>query len=101
MTTVPYQPAKIEQEERVIEGLTCKQLVEENYFAVAHWQLDGRATRYVTEDFLQVSVIGGQAELLLHKERFQLEKGMHFILPHTIEQYTLEGNAQFVVSWKP
>jgi len=101
VTTVPYQPAKINQEECVIEGLTCKQLVEESYFSVAHWQLDGRATRYVTEDFLQVSVIGGQAELLLHKERFLLEKGMHFILPHTIEQYTLEGNAQFVVSWTP
>jgi mannose-6-phosphate isomerase len=101
VTTVPHQSTETEHNVHVLEGLTVKQLVEAMYFSVAHWRLDGRVSRELSEDFLQVSVIDGQAELRLHGERFSLEKGMHFILPHPVEKYTLEGNAQFVVSWTP
>ncbi|WP_100010222.1 mannose-6-phosphate isomerase, class I [Lentibacillus sediminis] len=101
VTTVPHQPAHTEQEERVNGGLTEKRLVEADYFCVAHWQLDGSVSRKLTEDFLQVSVISGQAELTAGEESYHLEKGMHFILPHQTGEYSLDGSAQFVVSWTP
>src|SRR5699024_3808073 len=59
VTTVPHQDAEVEQTENVVGDLTVKELVEEKYFSVYHWELNGNAALTMDEDFLQVSVIAG------------------------------------------
>jgi len=98
VTTVPHQDATVEQTETVIGDLVEKKLVKEQYFTVYHWQLNGKASCGLTKDFLQVSVIEGQAEITIAGKTFALEKGSHFLLPHGVHEYTIEGQAEFIVS---
>src|SRR5699024_11530453 len=79
-------------------GLAMKQLVKNDYFSVRHWLLSGATKQTLEDDFLQVSVIEGEATLRLHGKSFTIQKGMHFILPHGIEAFELSGEAEFIVS---
>lgn len=90
---IPNKPT-----ETVIGDLVEKKLVEEQYFTVYQWSLKGSATRVLTEDFLQVSVIDGNAEMRIGDHSFLLEKGDHFVMPKGIGKYVITGQAQFVVS---
>ena len=98
VTTVPHQDAVVEQTEKVHGGLVEKKLVEEPYFTVYHWQLDGQTVCEMTADYLQASVIDGKAAIKIDGKSFELKKGSHFILPHGVRQYELEGKAEFIVS---
>jgi len=98
VTTVPHQDAKVEQTEIVFGDLVEKKLVEEQYFSVYHWRLNGKASRELTQDFLQVSVIEGKAEITIADKSFAVAKGSHFLLPHGVRQFFLQGQAEFVVS---
>jgi mannose-6-phosphate isomerase len=98
VTAVPHQDAVLEQTETVNGGLVEKKLVEEQYFTVSHWQVDGQANCKMTADYLQVSVIEGKAVLTIAGQSFDVKKGSQFILPHGVREYQLEGKAEFIVS---
>jgi mannose-6-phosphate isomerase len=98
VTTVPHQDAEVEQTETAIGDLVEKKLVREQYFTVYHWNLNGKATHELTADFLQVSVLNGQATLTIDGQSYDLQKGTHFILPNGISEYSLDGQAEFIVS---
>ncbi|MUK87694.1 mannose-6-phosphate isomerase, class I [Ornithinibacillus sp. L9] len=98
VTTVPHQDAKVNQRVAVINDLTSKKLVEETYFTVYHWQLSGKASLAMEQDFLQVSVIEGNAEIIMNGKSFPIEKGTHFVIPHGITSYEITGNAEMIVS---
>ncbi|MEW9677617.1 mannose-6-phosphate isomerase, class I [Lentibacillus sp. L22] len=99
VATVPHQPVVADQKKEVRDGLISKQLIEAQYFTVYHWTLHGKVSKELTKDFLQVSVIHGSAEIRVNGKAFHVEKGTHFILPHGIKAYELQGNAEFVVSY--
>lgn len=98
VTAVPHQDAEVEQTETTIGGLVEKELVREQYFTVYHWNLNGEATRELTADFLQVSVLEGMATLTIDNQSYSVQKGTHFILPNGISEYSLKGQAEFIVS---
>lgn len=98
VTTVPHQDAEVKQTETVNGGLVEKKLVEEQYFTVYHWELNGQADCEMDKDFLQVSVVDGKAAITIDGKSFDLEKGTHFILPHGVRQFKLDGKAEFIVS---
>lgn len=98
VTNIPHEDVKTEKKVTTTGGLTETMLIDEQYFTVYHWNLDGETTKDLTGDFLQVSVIDGQADLLLGGNRFELKKGMNFILPYGTEEFRLEGKAQLIVS---
>lgn len=79
-------------------NLTIEKLTETDYFSVYHWNLDGETSRDLTEDFLQVSVIEGEAIVCINEKAFQIQKGQHFIIPHGVETYELSGRAELIVS---
>ncbi|ANU24174.1 mannose-6-phosphate isomerase, class I [Planococcus donghaensis] len=98
VTKVPHEDVYIEQTQVIKEGLVEKKLVEERYFSVYHWRLSGKSTSRLEKDFLQVSVIEGQARLTIANQSFKINKGDHFLLPYGIQEYCLEGNAECIVS---
>lgn len=98
VTTVPHKDVVVQPTEKINGDLIDKKLVEEQYFTVHHWQLNGRAVCDMDKNFLQVSVIEGQAVLTINEKSFTIEKGNHFILPNGIQQYSLAGQAEFIVS---
>ncbi|WP_373895506.1 mannose-6-phosphate isomerase, class I [Virgibacillus sp. CBA3643] len=99
VTNVPHQLPQLNQEETVLGDLTITKLVENDYFGVSKWVLAGDVEQTMEDDFLQVSVIKGEAVLTVDGKRFEIEKGMHFVMPHGIGEYELSGEAEFVVSW--
>jgi mannose-6-phosphate isomerase len=99
VTTVPHQPVTYDFTIEAVDGLTKKQLINAQYFSVEHWQLHGQANLSMDKNFLQVSVIEGNAEIHVNGKSFELHKGTNFILPNGITNYTLTGDAEFIVSW--
>ncbi|SDK22300.1 mannose-6-phosphate isomerase, class I [Sediminibacillus albus] len=98
VSTVPHETVKIEQKETAHQGLLSKQLVKQEYFTVYQWELNGDADRKADRDFLQVSVLDGQAEITVEGTTFTLRKGDHFIIPNTVDSYQLSGKATFIAS---
>ncbi|WP_054860820.1 mannose-6-phosphate isomerase, class I [Gracilibacillus sp. JCM 18860] len=99
VTTVPHETPRLNQSDEIDQGLTSKKLVEEKYFTVYHWGgLDGKVAKTMDQDFLQVSVIEGEAKLTVHQQQFDVKKGDHFIIPATISAYQLDGAAEMIVS---
>src|SRR5699024_11891344 len=54
VTTVPHQAPSFAGDIRVNEGLESEKLIEEAYFTVYRWTLNGQAKENVSKDFLQV-----------------------------------------------
>ena len=98
VTTTPHQSTDYERKKVKEQGLVSEALVKEDYFSVYHWVLDGEVSQEVTADFLQVSVTKGEATIQVENQSFPIEKGDHFIIPHTVQKFGLLGNAEFVVS---
>ncbi|GGP11194.1 mannose-6-phosphate isomerase, class I [Oceanobacillus neutriphilus] len=98
VTTVPHVLPHNERTKEKTQGLVSEKLVEAQYFSVYHWTLKGMVSRQLTEDFLQVNVLKGNAEIKVGGQSFALKKGSHFILPHGVQTYELSGDAEFVVS---
>ncbi|SET46941.1 mannose-6-phosphate isomerase [Salinibacillus kushneri] len=99
VTTVPHQPVNPTPEQALIDDITMTKLVEAQYFTVSHWQLKGRSMQKQDKDFLQVSVVEGDAEMMMNGKTYELNKGTHFILPSGVVEYELNGDAEFIVSW--
>ncbi|WP_440897697.1 mannose-6-phosphate isomerase, class I [Amphibacillus sp. Q70] len=98
VTTTPHQAPKVNQSVTKQGGLVSKKLIEEQYFTVYHWNLDGESSQIREADFVQLSVIEGEAELTTNNKTFAIKKGDHFIIPATIDQYKLTGHAELIVS---
>ncbi|WP_047979597.1 mannose-6-phosphate isomerase, class I [Ornithinibacillus contaminans] len=98
VTTVPHQDVASDQQEVTVEDLAIKKLTEAEYFTVYHWKLTGDAALKLEQDFLQVSVIEGNATITVEGNTFPLGKGDHFILPYGVKDYHLSGDAEFIVS---
>lgn len=96
--TVPHQTITVAPSEVAIGDLTQVTLIEEQYFSVYHWQLNGKAIQNLDKDFLQVTVISGNAVITVDQKSFNIKYGTAFILPYGIESYELSGDAAFVVS---
>lgn len=99
VTTVPHHTPDYDQVVEELDGLTAKRLVTENYFTVYHWDLDGEVSQTRTVDFLQVSVVDGQADLTIDGKTFTIKKGDNFIIPATITDFHLSGKAECLVSY--
>lgn len=98
VTTVPHEDYQMDILQSAVEDLAIRKLVEETYFTVYHWDLKGDVTLERKEDFLQVSVIKGKADIIVEDKKFFIEKGTNFIIPGTVSSFSLEGNAEMIVS---
>ncbi|MFD2210787.1 mannose-6-phosphate isomerase, class I [Virgibacillus halophilus] len=98
VTTVPHKPASSDHITEIHGGLTSEKLVATDYFSVYRWQLNGTANMNMEANFLQVSVISGNAEIMVGDKRYPLKKGVHFVLPYGIGEYKLTGEAEIVAS---
>ena len=98
VATVPHQQIKLARDVQQSDGLKITTLVQEEYFSVFHWQLNGKAEQELTTEFPQISVIEGKAELTTNESTVYVEKGEHFILPSGMGTYRLSGEAEMIVS---
>lgn len=98
VTNVPHETTNLEEETVKENRMVSRQLVKEKNFTVYHWDLAGEASPKLNAPFLQVSVLSGQAILKTGDNQQQIKKGDHFILPATVKDYTIDGEAILIVS---
>ena len=98
VTNYPHSIPVFQPKTETIGDLIQTQLIREKYFTVYHCKLAGRFTSTVTEDYLLVSVINGEGEIIVNDQSYRIEKGSHFILPATIDKYEFQGDLEMVIS---
>jgi mannose-6-phosphate isomerase len=98
VTTIPHQEPNFEPETSMNDGLLSKKLITEKYFTVYHWKLNGSFKKTLEDKYLLVSVLNGNGEIKTVGGTHPIKKGDHFIIPTTVENYELIGNAEFIVS---
>ena len=75
---------------------TC--LVSNQFFTVYKWEVEGLVQMRRVAPYLLLSVIGGQGSLLVDNKLYNLQKGSHLILPHTVSEWEFDGNLEMIVS---
>ncbi|EHI70924.1 mannose-6-phosphate isomerase, class I [Streptococcus ictaluri] len=75
---------------------TC--LVSNPFFTVYKWKVSQLVEMRQTAPYLLVSVLEGQGKLFVDQEAYDLNKGMHFILPNDVKSWQLDGQMEFIVS---
>lgn len=75
---------------------TC--LVSNQFFTVYKWEVEGLVQMSRVAPYFLLSVIDGQGSLLVDNKLYNLQKGSHLILPHTISEWEFDGNLEMIVS---
>jgi mannose-6-phosphate isomerase len=96
---IPHQDADFEPVLSANEDLKIEKLIKENYFTVYHWNLEGSVTAVENPSYLLVSVLEGEGELKIDAQSSSaFKKGDHFIVPSTVKNFGMSGDAKFIVS---
>ncbi|WKB35344.1 mannose-6-phosphate isomerase, class I [Terrilactibacillus sp. S3-3] len=75
------------------------ELLREQYFTVSHWDIRGHLeTIQKNWPFLLMSVIDGRGELRIESEHYPIKKGDHLIMPSTVDQFSIDGVCDLIVS---
>lgn len=98
VTNYPHAIPDFQPKTETIGDLIQTQLIREKYFTVYHCKLSGQFTSNLTEDYLLVSVINGEGEIIVNDQSYRIEKGSHFILPATIDKYEFQGDLEMIIS---
>jgi mannose-6-phosphate isomerase len=96
---IPHQDADFEPVLSAKDDLKIEKLIKENYFTVYHWNLEGSVANLDNPSYLLVSVLEGEGELKIgDQSSSEFKKGDHFIVPSTVKNFEMSGNAKFIVS---
>lgn len=96
--TVPHTVSKVDSAYIKVQGGTITTFTEEDYFSVYKW--DVKQCMELVQDslFTLGSVISGKGTLYIEGEVFPIHKGDHFILPYSVNTFTIEGEVQIIAS---
>ncbi|MFK9094328.1 hypothetical protein [Bacillus salipaludis] len=98
VTTVPHQDAVSSPRVDERDNVTITTFVESDFFSVFKWNLHGKSTFPSHEQYLLFSVIKGDGALIGNGERYELQKGTHFIIPVGFGELELDGHCELIVS---
>lgn len=72
--------------------------IQNEYFSVSRWVIEGDAPFSQQAPFLVVSVIKGDGELRTTAGSWAFSKGSHFIVPASVKDFFIEGSCELIVS---
>lgn len=98
VTTFPHQDPQLEFNKVTFQDAVVTQLISESNFTVYDVNLNGNVTAKLGKPFLLISVLKGEGDIQIQEKMFSYKKGDHFILPATVKDFTITGNAHFIVS---
>ncbi|GET67569.1 mannose-6-phosphate isomerase, class I [Streptococcus dysgalactiae] len=82
----------------VLDNITATTLVSTPFFTVYKWLTSQMVDMKQSAPYLLVSVLNGQGKLYIDQEAYDLEKGMHFILPNDVKSWSFDGQLEMIVS---
>jgi mannose-6-phosphate isomerase len=80
------------------KDLIVTTFVENEFFAVHKWKIDGVASLTMDKPFMLCSVIKGNGTLRGEEGKYSFNKGSHFILPAKTRNFEISGNCEVIVS---
>lgn len=98
VTTVPHQDSVSEPGVEERENAVVTTFVESQFFTVYKWEIKGQATFSFADQYLLLSVIGGNGRLLHVGKQYDLTKGTHLIIPVGFGEFNLDGDCELIVS---
>jgi mannose-6-phosphate isomerase len=98
VSTVPHVDGQTHLAVAKMKDVTITTFVEEQYFTVYKWEVNGQASFTQDQPFLICSVIEGEGELVHGGENYSIPKGTHFILPAETGDFIINGNCELIVS---
>nr|WP_308806344.1 mannose-6-phosphate isomerase, class I [Neobacillus niacini] len=100
VTNVPHQENGVSPKVEERENVTITTFVESEFFSVYKWDISGKSTFSYDNQYLLMSVINGEGSLVHNGERYTINKGTHFIIPVGLEEFSIDGDCQLIVSYK-
>lgn len=94
VTNVPHKDYDTSSDRRKSKNTIIDTLVEEKYFSVYKYSVNGKETFTHEKPFIMGSVISGEGSI----NGLKINKGMHFILPSQVKEFTIEGDIKIVIS---
>ncbi|PEN03978.1 mannose-6-phosphate isomerase, class I [Bacillus wiedmannii] len=98
VSMIPHEDYKVYPDIKEKNGVVITKFVQEKYFSVYKWKVEGESCFQQNKVFHLVSVIDGEAVLEVEDENFEIKKGDHFIIPTNMNTFTIEGNITLIVS---
>lgn len=98
VSTIPHEDYKIDLKVINENGCNITTYIQEEYFSVYKWEIEGSATIKQKKHFRLVSIIEGEAVLSTVDGDFPIKKGDHFILPAYVENIDISGSVTAIVS---
>ncbi|WP_208560969.1 mannose-6-phosphate isomerase, class I [Marinilactibacillus kalidii] len=98
VTTIPHVDPNPERTVAQQENAVITTFVDNEFFKVQEWKLNGHATFEAEGLYTLVSVLNGDGTLLIGEQKYPITKGSHFILPNGIDRWTVEGSLQIIAS---
>ncbi|ULT59939.1 mannose-6-phosphate isomerase, class I [Neobacillus drentensis] len=98
VTTVPHQVTGSKPSVGVKENVEITTFVESDFFSVYKWEVSGKSTFLLNDQYSLFSVLKGEGSLIHKGEKYSLHKGTHFIIPAGLGEFVLDGECQLIVS---
>lgn len=96
---IPHQDPVIERQVKDIGKNKIITYIQSPFFTVEKWEIRQAISLEQNHDFLLISVIEGEGEIISDTGTYKFQFGDHFILPFGFGRYRVEGNADFIVSF--
>lgn len=95
---VPHVNLVSESSVEIRENATITTFVKSEFFTVYKWDINGKSTFPCDKNYLLCSVIKGKGILVHNRNRYELHKGAHFLLPTNLDSFELNGKCEIIVS---
>ncbi|MBJ8326409.1 mannose-6-phosphate isomerase, class I [Streptococcus pacificus] len=73
------------------DQLIATLLVNDDFFAVYKWEIDGTTTFKQVAPYYLISVLSGTGSLTIDGVVYPIKKGDHFILPNPVKEWEISG----------
>lgn len=98
VTTIPHHVPPFAEKTEKIGDSDIKTLIESDYFNVFFWKIRDEVGLRQQNKYTLVSVLEGEGTIEIDGETWPLSKGQHFILPATVDEWTISGHLDLISS---
>lgn len=102
VTTVPFKMPELNTSVKHIGNNTVTTFIEppkSKFFSVYKWDVNDKLTlQRGDRAYMLASVITGKGTLTIDGKDYPLHRGVHFLMPHDVDEWTLKGKMMLIAS---
>ncbi|XRG77801.1 mannose-6-phosphate isomerase, class I [Rossellomorea sp. GAMAL-10_SWC] len=96
--TFPHANANPIRAEYQQEGTLITEFIDNEFFSVERWKVTATTNLLNNNPFILASVIEGEGSITINEETHSLKKGMHFLIPCYVKEFSLNGEMELITS---